>query len=100
MIGISPASAGSSLLLIADNIVRRAGSGEDGNFIGSALSVLRTQAAGPAFGSMIAPLMQPENLTSLAGLVLAAALTLMLQMTEPGNRVPGPAALSRQLYFL
>ncbi|MBR1124915.1 hypothetical protein JQ628_25565 [Bradyrhizobium lablabi] len=79
MIGINFAPAGSSLLWIADSVVRRAGSGEDGSLVGPALSVLRTQAAGPAFGSMIALAAQPENLAALASLLLVAAVTPMLR---------------------
>ena len=78
MIGLSLASAGSGLLLIADNIVRRAGAGEAGSLVGSALGVLRTQAVGPVFSSMVAQLARPEGLAALAGLALAAVVALML----------------------
>ena len=88
MIGIDLAPAGSSLLWIADSIVRRAGSGEDGSLVGPALSVLRTQAAGPAFGSMIALATQPENLAALASLMLVAAATPMLRSAPWSGDAP------------
>jgi cytochrome c biogenesis protein CcdA len=100
MIGIDLAPGGSSLLWIADSIVRRAGAGETGNVLGPTLGALRTQAAGPAFSSMIELLARPENLAALAGLVLAGAVTLMLYAAESGDRTPDPVALSRQPYFL
>jgi hypothetical protein len=52
MIGTSFASARSGLLSIADSIDRRVASGDADRLGGLALGMLRTQAAGPAPGSM------------------------------------------------